>query len=153
MSEKLAGDLIAQLERLVDAGGGARGDSRPEDTPILGLESHLDGGLAAGVVDLVGGEAGNLSCSNHYGAGRAPDRGRFYFMQRRDARLRKEYLYRKSLEEKEKRQHEQKQRLKSSLDASQPIPSDLKKDAVVLAKQLVYDEGMAGSLVCAGSGP
>lgn len=66
-------------------------------------------------------------------------------MQRREARLRKEYLYRKSLEEKERRLFEQKSRLKKSLDSSEPIPHDLRNDAVDLAKKLTYDEGVAST--------
>lgn len=64
------------------------------------------------------------------------------FMQRREARLRKEYLYRKSLEEKERRLFEQKSRLKKSLESSEPIPHDLRSDAVDLAKKLTYDEAV-----------
>lgn len=67
-------------------------------------------------------------------------------MQRREARLRKEYLYRKSLEEKERRLFEQKSRLKKSLDSSEPIPHDLRNDAVDLAKKLAYDEAVASKI-------
>lgn len=67
-------------------------------------------------------------------------------MQRRDARLRKEYLYRKSLEEKELRQYEQKNKLKDALETSTSVPYEIKKDAVELAKKLTYDEGLAGIL-------
>lgn len=65
-------------------------------------------------------------------------------MQRREARLRKEYLYRKSLEEKEQRLHDQKMRLKSALENSENVPADIKKETVSLAKQLTYDDGLEG---------
>ena len=45
--------LVPQLEGLVDASGGARGDGGPEDA-LLGRQVDLDGGVAAAVVDLPG---------------------------------------------------------------------------------------------------
>ena len=45
--------LVPQLEGLVDARGGARGDGGPEDA-LLGRQIDLDGGVAAAVVDLPG---------------------------------------------------------------------------------------------------
>lgn len=66
-------------------------------------------------------------------------------MLRRDARLRKEYLYRKSLEEKEVRQHEKKIALKAGLECNIPLQNDVKKEALELAQQLAYDDGLAGN--------
>lgn len=65
-------------------------------------------------------------------------------MLRRDARLRKEYLYRKSLEEKEVRQYEKKMALKSSLERNTAISGEIKRESMELAKQLTYDEGLSG---------
>ncbi|KYQ92944.1 brix domain-containing protein [Tieghemostelium lacteum] len=46
-------------------------------------------------------------------------------MIRRNARLRQEYLYRKSLEGKEKDIYEKKRKIKKALDEGKPIPTDL----------------------------
>jgi len=61
-------------------------------------------------------------------------------MLRRQARLRREYLYRKSVEEQKRSIADKKQRLKKSLDDMTPIPTDLQKDAIELQKQLKYDD-------------
>ena len=65
-------------------------------------------------------------------------------MLRREARLRKEFLYRKALEEKEKKLYDQKIKLKEALDTNKPIPKELQKDAATLAATLSYDEGLPG---------
>ncbi|XP_035677141.1 U3 small nucleolar ribonucleoprotein protein IMP4-like [Branchiostoma floridae] len=59
---------------------------------------------------------------------------------RRQARLRREYLYRKSIEDKEKTIQERKQRLKRALDENKPIPTELRKDVKELEKALQYDD-------------
>eukprot|EP00045_Choanoeca_perplexa_P005332 m.44991 g.44991 ORF g.44991 m.44991 type:complete len:287 (-) comp13064_c0_seq1:97-957(-) len=61
-------------------------------------------------------------------------------MLRRQQRERREYLYRKSLEDKEKTIHERKQRLRAALQAGKAIPSDLRGDAAELQRQLQYDD-------------
>lgn len=63
-------------------------------------------------------------------------------MLRRDVRLRKEYLYRKSLEEKESKKYEKKQLLKEALDMGKPIPAEIRKESGHLAEQLTFDEGL-----------
>ncbi|OEH74440.1 u3 small nucleolar ribonucleoprotein [Cyclospora cayetanensis] len=50
-------------------------------------------------------------------------------MLRRTARLRKEYLYRKSLEEKERQLLDRKKRVKEALEAGRPIPTDIGRGA------------------------
>ncbi|KAK7503420.1 hypothetical protein BaRGS_00005341 [Batillaria attramentaria] len=66
-------------------------------------------------------------------------------MLRRQARLRREYIYRKSVEDKERTIQEKKERIKRSLEDNTPIPTDLRKDAVDLKKSLVWeDEGGEG---------
>lgn len=62
-------------------------------------------------------------------------------MNRRETRLRREYLYRKSLETKEKLIFERKQLIKDALTAGKSIPSDLRKEATLLKKDIFYDEG------------
>nr|CAD7462375.1 unnamed protein product [Timema tahoe] len=63
-------------------------------------------------------------------------------MLRRQARLRREYLYRKSLEGKKRYIQDRKDRLKNSLEHNTPIQTDLKKNALDLQKKLEWeDEG------------
>ncbi|XP_013394125.1 U3 small nucleolar ribonucleoprotein protein IMP4 [Lingula anatina] len=66
-------------------------------------------------------------------------------MLRRQARQRREYIYKKSIEERERTIAEKKQRLKRSLDENNVIPTDLRKDALDLQKTLDWeDEGGEG---------
>lgn len=67
-------------------------------------------------------------------------------MLRRQARLRREYIYRKSIEDRERTILEKKQRLKSALDENKQIPSDLQSDAIAVQKTLDWDdEGADGN--------
>ncbi|KAJ3275188.1 snoRNA-binding rRNA-processing protein imp4 [Borealophlyctis nickersoniae] len=61
-------------------------------------------------------------------------------MIRRQTRMRREYLYRKALESKERVIYERKQKLKEALEEGKAIPSDLRKEAATLRKELQYDE-------------
>ncbi|XP_022095938.1 U3 small nucleolar ribonucleoprotein protein IMP4-like isoform X1 [Acanthaster planci] len=61
-------------------------------------------------------------------------------MLRRQARQRREYLYRKSLESKDRIISERKRKLKEALDENKPIPTELRKDALSLQKALAYDD-------------
>ena len=61
-------------------------------------------------------------------------------MLRRQVRERRDYLYRKSLEDKERTTQEHKERLKAALDAGKPIPSDLRGEAAQLQKAIAYDD-------------
>ena len=63
-------------------------------------------------------------------------------MLRRQARLRREYLYRKSVEEQKRTIVEKKRRLKTALDDMTPIPTDLQRDAVDLQKQMKFDDAV-----------
>jgi U3 small nucleolar ribonucleoprotein protein IMP4 len=63
-------------------------------------------------------------------------------MLRREARLKKEFIYRKSLEEKDRKTQEKRQRLKKALDENQPIPQDLREEASELAEALSFDAGL-----------
>jgi len=49
-------------------------------------------------------------------------------MMRRNVRLRREYLYRKSLEGKEKESYEKKRKLRKALEEGKPIPTELRKE-------------------------
>ncbi|TPX44791.1 hypothetical protein SeMB42_g04209 [Synchytrium endobioticum] len=70
-------------------------------------------------------------------------------MQRRQVRLRREYLYRKAQEAKSQAIHDRKQQLKLALQDGKPIPYELRDDAEVLRKELHYDEAH----LVASSGP
>ena len=61
-------------------------------------------------------------------------------MLRRQVRLRKEYLYRKSLEDQERRIADKKKKLKRALDEGKPIPTELRKDESELRKLMKFDD-------------
>lgn len=61
-------------------------------------------------------------------------------MLRRQARLRREYIYRKSLEQKERSIAEKKEKVKKALDENHLIPSDVQEDALRLQKSLEWDD-------------
>ncbi|KAJ2099363.1 snoRNA-binding rRNA-processing protein imp4, partial [Coemansia sp. S142-1] len=55
-------------------------------------------------------------------------------------RLRREYLYKKSLEVQERQTFEKKQKLKEALRDGKPIPTELQNEAEELNKALRFDE-------------
>jgi len=61
-------------------------------------------------------------------------------MLRRQARLRREYLYRKSVENKRKVIQDKKDKLKRSIDDNAPIPTELRKNALSLQNRLGWDD-------------
>ncbi|XP_055328307.1 U3 small nucleolar ribonucleoprotein protein IMP4-like [Paramacrobiotus metropolitanus] len=61
-------------------------------------------------------------------------------MMRRQARLRREYLYRKSIEERQRTIQENKAKVKNALDKSHILPSALRKDALLLAEKTDWDD-------------
>ncbi|XP_076102144.1 U3 small nucleolar ribonucleoprotein IMP4-like [Mytilus galloprovincialis] len=67
-------------------------------------------------------------------------------MLKRQARLRREYIYRKSIEDRERTILEKKQKLKNALDDNKQIPTDLQNDAVDLQKTLDWDDKGADGL-------
>ncbi|KAL5015218.1 hypothetical protein ScPMuIL_009488 [Solemya velum] len=67
-------------------------------------------------------------------------------MLRRQTRLRREYIYRKSIEERERAILDKKQRLKTALDDSKAIPADLRKDAIDVQKTLDWEGAGADGL-------
>ncbi|KAJ2078835.1 snoRNA-binding rRNA-processing protein imp4 [Coemansia sp. RSA 988] len=66
-------------------------------------------------------------------------------MIRRQARLRREYLYKKSLETQERQTFEKKQKLKEALREGRPIPTELQNEAEELNKALKLDEAQEGA--------
>lgn len=61
-------------------------------------------------------------------------------MLRREARLRKEYLYRKAQEAKQHSIEDKKERLKRALEENRLIPTDVRTDALSLQKQIEFDD-------------
>ncbi|XP_078088282.1 U3 small nucleolar ribonucleoprotein IMP4 isoform X2 [Mustelus asterias] len=61
-------------------------------------------------------------------------------MLRREARLRREYLYHKAQEDKLRTIEEKKQKLKCALEENKLIPTELRRDALELQKVLEYDD-------------
>ncbi|KAL1681644.1 anticodon-binding protein [Schizophyllum commune] len=61
-------------------------------------------------------------------------------MIRRQVRERRQYVYAKSLEAQERQTYERKQQLKDALASGKPLPTELKKDAKSMGKDLAYDE-------------
>lgn len=55
-------------------------------------------------------------------------------------RLRQEYLYRKSLEGKERDEYDKKRRIKEALEAGKPIPTELRGEEAGLREQLARDD-------------
>ncbi|KAI7842554.1 hypothetical protein COHA_003791 [Chlorella ohadii] len=61
-------------------------------------------------------------------------------MLRRNARLRKEFLYRKSLEGKEKELYEKKRKIRQALEEGKPIPTELRREEAELRKQVELED-------------
>ncbi|CAE6400198.1 unnamed protein product [Rhizoctonia solani] len=64
-------------------------------------------------------------------------------MIRRQARERREYIYRKSQEAQERQTYERKQKLKDALASGKQLPTELRKDATELGKVMSMDESQA----------
>ncbi|KAG0052184.1 snoRNA-binding rRNA-processing protein imp4 [Gryganskiella cystojenkinii] len=61
-------------------------------------------------------------------------------MIRRQTRLRREYLYKKSLEGKERQIFERKQAVKDAIASGKPVPTELRNEGAQFTKDLQYDE-------------
>ncbi|XP_029466572.1 U3 small nucleolar ribonucleoprotein protein IMP4 isoform X1 [Rhinatrema bivittatum] len=59
---------------------------------------------------------------------------------RREARLRREYLYKKAQEEKLRTIEEKKEKLKSALDENRLIPTEIRREALSLQKLIEFDD-------------
>eukprot|EP00808_Paulinella_micropora_P002873 g47559.t1 len=55
---------------------------------------------------------------------------------RRNARMRREYLYRKSLEGKEREAYEKKRKIKEALASGRPIPKELRNESLELKREI-----------------
>ena len=63
---------------------------------------------------------------------------------RRQARERRQYVYAKSLEAQERLTYERKQQLKDALASGKSLPTELRKQARELGKDLAFDEAQTG---------
>lgn len=61
-------------------------------------------------------------------------------MLRRTTRLRREYLYRKSLEGRERENYERKRAVREALENGKPVPTELRADAAQLAAEAERDD-------------
>lgn len=68
----------------------------------------------------------------------------FFPQLRRQARERRQYIYEKSLEAQERQTYERKRQLKDALASGRPLPTELKKDARDLGKDLAFDQAQEG---------
>ena len=59
---------------------------------------------------------------------------------RRNARLRKEYLYRKSLEGKEAEQYEKKRKIRKALEEGKPIPTEVRQEEATLRREIALED-------------
>lgn len=67
-------------------------------------------------------------------------------MLRRQARLRREYIYRKTIEERDKSIQEKKEKLRSAIEENKQIPGRLQKSAVGLQRNLNWEDDGADGL-------
>ncbi|KAI9034397.1 anticodon-binding protein [Hyaloraphidium curvatum] len=61
-------------------------------------------------------------------------------MIRRQVRQRREFLYRKALEDKDRQIYDRKQKLKQALQEGKKLPPELRREGAALQKELQYDE-------------
>lgn len=75
-------------------------------------------------------------------------------MLRRNTRLRREYLYRKSLEGKERLHYEKKRRVREALEEGKPIPTELRNEEQALRREIdLDDQDRAGSASSLAASP
>ncbi|CAF0802502.1 unnamed protein product [Adineta ricciae] len=68
-------------------------------------------------------------------------------MLRRQARLRREYIYKKSIEQRQKTIEDKKKRLKQAIDENRKIPTDLRDEALKLQQQTDWDDAGAEGII------
>ncbi|KAJ8610169.1 hypothetical protein CTAYLR_008746 [Chrysophaeum taylorii] len=64
-------------------------------------------------------------------------------LSRRQVRLRREYLYRRSLEGKEREVYEKKRRIREALAAGKAVPTELVREEAELRQQMAFDDARA----------
>lgn len=74
--------------------------------------------------------------------------GRIFRKQlRRQARERRQYVYSKSLEAQQRQTFERKRKLKDALATGKALPTEMRKDAKDLGRDLAFDEAQSGEPV------
>ena len=63
---------------------------------------------------------------------------------RRQIRERRQYIYAKSHDAEERQTYDRKQQLKDALATGKSLPTELRKDAKALGKDLAFDDAQAG---------
>lgn len=66
-------------------------------------------------------------------------------MLRRNTRLRREYLYRKSLEGKEREYYEKKRKIRQALEEGKPIPTELRNEEATLRGEIDLEDEQTAS--------
>ncbi|GFY92186.1 hypothetical protein Acr_08g0005820 [Actinidia rufa] len=74
-------------------------------------------------------------------------------MLRRNVRLRREYIYRKSLEGKERLLYEKKRKIKEALEEGKPIPTELRNEEAALRQQIDLEDEHTAENMYLGSPP
>ena len=64
---------------------------------------------------------------------------------RRNARLRREYLYKKSLEGPARESFERREAVRAALASGKPLPTELRRDAAAISRELELEDGTAGA--------
>lgn len=72
-------------------------------------------------------------------------------MLRRQARLRREFIYRKSLEERQRKIQEKKERLKQAVEEDRVLDTDLRRRAISLQKSIDWEDGGASLAAVIGT--
>jgi len=67
-------------------------------------------------------------------------------VNRRNTRLRREYLYRKSLEGKERAEYEKKLKIKEAIREGKPVPTELRHETAALQNRIALDDPEATDL-------
>ena len=67
-------------------------------------------------------------------------------MLRRTTRLRREYLYRKSLEGKERTLYEKKRKIRQALAEGKPIPTELRYEEAALRQEIDLEDDQTQGL-------
>ncbi|CAF1462457.1 unnamed protein product [Rotaria magnacalcarata] len=70
-------------------------------------------------------------------------------MLRRQTRLRREYIYRKTIEQRQKTIEDKKNRLKQAIDENRKIPTDLRDEALKLQQQTDWDDAGGEGIISA----
>ena len=63
-------------------------------------------------------------------------------MLRQNARLRREYLYKKAADAKDHVTAERKRKFREAVESGKPVPTELRKDADALQREIALDDGV-----------